>query len=62
MSYEALKAEVHRVNLALVDAGLVKLTWGNASGVDVLFPTPCRWMRFAWRAIRLTQYGRLCFP
>jgi L-ribulose-5-phosphate 4-epimerase len=34
MSYEALKAEVHRVNLALVDAGLVKLTWGNASGVD----------------------------
>ncbi len=34
MPYEQLKLEVHRVNLALVDAGLVKLTWGNASGVD----------------------------
>ena len=34
MAYEELKREVHRVNLALVDAGLVVLTWGNASGVD----------------------------
>ncbi|MEI8195792.1 MAG: L-ribulose-5-phosphate 4-epimerase AraD [Phycisphaerae bacterium] len=34
MSYESLKAEVHRVNLALVEAGLVVLTWGNASVLD----------------------------
>lgn len=34
MAFEALKEEVYRVNMALVEAGLVKLTWGNASGVD----------------------------
>lgn len=34
MSYEKLKEEVYRVNRAIVDAGLVVLTWGNASGVD----------------------------
>ena len=34
MSYERLKEEVWKANLALVDAGLVVLTWGNASGVD----------------------------
>jgi L-ribulose-5-phosphate 4-epimerase len=34
MGFEALKDEVYRVNMALVEAGLVKLTWGNASGVD----------------------------
>lgn len=34
MPYDSLKQEVHRVNLALVEAGLVVLTWGNASGVD----------------------------
>jgi L-ribulose-5-phosphate 4-epimerase len=32
--YEALKESVWRVNLDLVKAGLVVLTWGNASGVD----------------------------
>lgn len=32
--YDALKADVYRANLALVDAGLVVLTWGNASGCD----------------------------
>ena len=31
---EALKEEVCRANHALVDAGLVKLTWGNVSGID----------------------------
>jgi L-ribulose-5-phosphate 4-epimerase len=34
MAYEALKEAVHRANLALVEAGLVLLTWGNASGAD----------------------------
>ncbi len=34
MAFEALKEEVYRVNMALVEARLVKLTWGNASGVD----------------------------
>ncbi len=32
--FEQLKSEVCRVNRALVDSGLVILTWGNASGVD----------------------------
>jgi len=32
--YEALRQEVYRVNMGLVEAGLVLLTWGNASGVD----------------------------
>ena len=31
---EALKEEVWRANLALRDAGLVILTWGNVSGLD----------------------------
>lgn len=31
---EALRAEVLAANLALVSSGLVKLTWGNASGID----------------------------
>jgi L-ribulose-5-phosphate 4-epimerase len=34
MSYEELKERVCRANLALVEVGLVVLTWGNASGVD----------------------------
>jgi L-ribulose-5-phosphate 4-epimerase len=34
MSYAELKERVFRANLALVDAGLVVLTWGNASGAD----------------------------
>jgi L-ribulose-5-phosphate 4-epimerase len=34
VSHEALKEEVCRANLALVEAGLVVLTWGNVSGVD----------------------------
>ena len=34
MAYERLKEEVYRANPALVEAGLVVLTWGNASGVD----------------------------
>src|SRR5581483_10836045 len=33
-NYDALKQRVFRANLALVEAGLVVLTWGNASGVD----------------------------
>ena len=32
--YDALKAEVLRVNMALVESGLVVLTWGNASAAD----------------------------
>jgi len=32
--FDALKEEVCRVNKALVDSGLVILTWGNVSGVD----------------------------
>lgn len=34
MSYNELREQVYRANLALVEAGLVKLTWGNASAVD----------------------------
>jgi L-ribulose-5-phosphate 4-epimerase len=34
MSYQLLKERVHRANLELVKAGLVVLTWGNASGAD----------------------------
>jgi len=34
MAYDELKNRVHRANLALVEAGLVVLTWGNASGAD----------------------------
>ena len=32
--FNELKAEVCRVNKALVDSGLVILTWGNVSGAD----------------------------
>ncbi|MEM7699577.1 MAG: class II aldolase/adducin family protein, partial [Verrucomicrobiota bacterium] len=31
---EALKEEVWRANLMLVEEGLVRLTWGNVSGID----------------------------
>lgn len=34
MTVEQLKKEVYNANMALVRAGLVVLTWGNASGVD----------------------------
>src|SRR4051794_40928837 len=34
MSHAALKEAVFEANLAIVEAGLVILTWGNASGVD----------------------------
>ncbi len=34
MSYDALKEAVCQANRELVPAGLVVLTWGNASGVD----------------------------
>jgi len=34
MAYEDLKQHVLKANLALVKAGLVVLTWGNASGAD----------------------------
>ncbi|MDP9174435.1 MAG: L-ribulose-5-phosphate 4-epimerase [Planctomycetota bacterium] len=34
MPYEQLKQEVYDANLALVEAGLVVLTWGNASAAD----------------------------
>jgi L-ribulose-5-phosphate 4-epimerase len=34
LSLEALKQTVYQANMALVKAGLVILTWGNASGVD----------------------------
>lgn len=34
MAYETLKQQVLKANLALVEAGLVVLTWGNASGAD----------------------------
>src|SRR5271170_4836164 len=34
MKYQTLKERVLRANLALVDAGLVVLTWGNASAAD----------------------------
>lgn len=31
---EALKEKVFKANIALVEHGLVKLTWGNVSGID----------------------------
>ena len=34
MPYHPLQLAAHRLNLALVDAGLVLLTWGNASVLD----------------------------
>lgn len=34
MTVEALKEAVYRANVAIVDAGLAKVTWGNASAVD----------------------------
>ena len=34
MAYEALKDAVYQANLSIVEAGLVDLTWGNASGAD----------------------------
>lgn len=34
MAYDSLKAAVHQANLDIVEAGLVELTWGNASAVD----------------------------
>jgi L-ribulose-5-phosphate 4-epimerase len=34
MKHQSLKERVHRANLELVKAGLVMLTWGNASGAD----------------------------
>jgi L-ribulose-5-phosphate 4-epimerase len=34
VGFERLKEDVYRANMALVEAGLVVLTWGNASGVD----------------------------
>ena len=34
MPYNELKDRVYRANIALVDSGLVKLTWGNSSGAD----------------------------
>lgn len=34
MAHESLKEAVHQANLDIVEAGLVELTWGNASAVD----------------------------
>lgn len=34
MAYEQLKRDVWQANLDIVEAGLVELTWGNASGAD----------------------------
>lgn len=34
MAHESLKDAVHQANLDIVEAGLVELTWGNASAVD----------------------------
>jgi L-ribulose-5-phosphate 4-epimerase len=34
MNYDELKERVYQTNLALVESGLVVLTWGNASGAD----------------------------
>jgi L-ribulose-5-phosphate 4-epimerase len=34
MTHMELRKKVHRANLDIVEAGLVELTWGNASGVD----------------------------
>src|SRR5579863_10312159 len=33
-AFKALREEVYEANMTLVKAGLVVLTWGNASGVD----------------------------
>ena len=35
MAFDELKKRVYDANLALVEAGLVVLTWGNASGADL---------------------------
>ena len=34
MAFETLREDVWQANKAIVEAGLVELTWGNASGVD----------------------------
>jgi L-ribulose-5-phosphate 4-epimerase len=34
MAYDALKKAVYQANLDILEAGLVELTWGNASAVD----------------------------
>ena len=34
MAFEQLKKDVYQANRALLDSGLVVLTWGNISGVD----------------------------
>jgi L-ribulose-5-phosphate 4-epimerase len=34
MAYKELKERVWRANMGLVEAGLIVLTWGNASGID----------------------------
>jgi L-ribulose-5-phosphate 4-epimerase len=34
MAFEELKQRVYQANLALVESGLVVLTWGNSSGAD----------------------------
>lgn len=34
MAIDTLKEDVHQANRDIVDAGLVELTWGNASAVD----------------------------
>lgn len=34
MAYESLKEAVWQANMDIVEAGLVDLTWGNASGID----------------------------
>jgi L-ribulose-5-phosphate 4-epimerase len=34
MAYEELKQRVYQANIALVESGLVVLTWGNSSGSD----------------------------
>lgn len=34
MAHRSLKKAVHSANLKIVEAGLVELTWGNASAVD----------------------------
>ena len=34
MSFGQLREDVYRANMGLVEAGLVLLTWGNASGID----------------------------
>lgn len=34
MSFDQLKLDVYNANMGLVEAGLITLTWGNASGAD----------------------------